>query len=158
MRKLFVLAVLSPACTILMSATTLAQAGPTEETVTGLVSIPSRHTVAETLDRLELELQSRGMKVFARIDFSADAKEAGLDLRPTQLLIFGNPKVGTPLMIARATAAIDLPLKALAWQDSDGSVWLSYNSPEYLSERHRLPHRLLERMSGMGKLFNAVAE
>jgi uncharacterized protein (DUF302 family) len=150
--------VLSLALAILMSAATLAQDGRTEETVTGFVKIPSNHSVAETLDRLVLELHSRGMKVFARIDFSADANEAGLEMPPTQLLIFGNPKTGTPLMTARPSAAIDLPLKALAWEDSEGNVWLSYNSPEYLAARHRLPPELVTRISGMGNLFNAVVK
>jgi uncharacterized protein (DUF302 family) len=104
----------------------------------GVISQPSRHSVPETLDRIESALRAKGIKVFARIDHRAEAVSAGLDMPPTQLLIFGNPKGGTPAMVAAPTAAIDLPLKALAWQDSDGSVWLSYNDPAYLARRFGL--------------------
>lgn len=104
----------------------------------GLVSKPSRHSVPDTVDRLVTVLQSKGMTVFARIDHAAEAEKVGLKMRPTQLLIFGNPKGGTPLMVAAPTSAIDLPLKALAWQDADGKVWLAYNSPAYLKERHEI--------------------
>ena len=102
----------------------------------GLVSKPSRYSVPETVDRLVTVLQSKGMTVFARIDHAAEAEKVGLKMRPTQLLIFGNPKGGTPLMVAAPTAAIDLPLKALAWEDGAGKVWLSYNSLANLQERH----------------------
>jgi uncharacterized protein (DUF302 family) len=104
----------------------------------GLVSKPSRYSVPETVDRLVTILQSKGMTVFARIDHTAEAEKVGLKLRPSQLLIFGSPKGGTPLMAAAPTVAIDLPLKALAWQDADGKVWLAYNSPAYLKERHEI--------------------
>jgi len=96
--------------------------------------------------------------VFARIDFSGDAEKFGLTMRPTQLLIFGNPKAGTPLMIAAPTIAIDLPLKALAWEDSNGKVWLSYNKPEYLKERHDFPEELLKNIQGIGSLIEKAAE
>jgi len=102
----------------------------------GLVSKPSRYPVPETVNRLVTVLQSKGMTVFARIDHATEAEKAGLKMRPTQLLIFGNPKGGTSLMVAAPTAAIDLPLKALVWEDVDGKVWLAYNSPAYLKERH----------------------
>jgi uncharacterized protein (DUF302 family) len=102
----------------------------------GLVSKPSRHSVDETISRLETVVKSKGMTVFLRIDHGADAKKAGLSMRPAQLLIFGNPKGGTPLMNASPTVAIDLPLKALAWEDGDGKVWLSYNTAAYLRDRH----------------------
>jgi uncharacterized protein (DUF302 family) len=102
----------------------------------GLVTKPGRNSVPETMDRLVTVVQSKGMTVFARIDHAAEAEKIGLKMRPTQLLIFGNPKGGTPLMVAAPTSAIDLPLKALAWQDADGKVWLTYNSPAYLKERH----------------------
>lgn len=104
--------------------------------VDGLISVKSPYSVDETLDRLESGAQQRGLKVFARIDHAAGAVSVGKSLRPTQLLIFGNPKGGTPLMECAQTAAIDLPLKALAWQDEQGQVWLGYNDPAYLANRH----------------------
>ncbi len=102
----------------------------------GLITKSSRYSAPETMDRLVAVLQSKGMTVFARIDHAAEAEKAGLKMRPSQLLIFGNPKGGTPLMVAAPTAAIDLPLKALAWEDAGGKVWLGYNSAPYLKERH----------------------
>jgi uncharacterized protein (DUF302 family) len=102
----------------------------------GFVSKPSRYTVPETADRLVSSLQLKGMTVFARIDHAVEAEKVGLKMRPTQLLIFGNPKGGTPLMVAAPTVAIDLPFKALVWEDAGGKVWLAYNSPAYLKERH----------------------
>ncbi len=102
----------------------------------GFIGKPSRYLVPETLDRLVTVLQSKGMTVFARIDHAAEAEKVGLKMRPTQLLIFGNPKGGTPLMVAAPTVAIDLPFKALAWEDANGKVWLGYNAPSYLKERH----------------------
>lgn len=104
----------------------------------GLVKIPCTHGVPETLDRLERLLKERGVMVFARIDFSGDAARAGLTMRPEQMLIFGNPKAGTPLMQAEPVAGIDLPLKALVWEDADGRTWLAYNAPEYVVRRHGL--------------------
>jgi len=101
----------------------------------GIISKPSKSSVPETLDRLEAILRAKGITIFARIDHSGEAEKVGMKMPPTQVLIFGNPKGGTPLMLAAPTSAIDLPLKALAWQDSDGSVWLSYNDPEYLKRR-----------------------
>ena len=105
----------------------------------GIVSRPSPYSVAETLDRLEALLHQKGIKVFARIDQRAEAEGVGLNLRPTQLLIFGDPRAGTPLMTAHPSLALDLPLKALAWEADEGQVWLSYNSPAYLKDRHALP-------------------
>jgi uncharacterized protein (DUF302 family) len=102
----------------------------------GLISKSSRYSAPETMDRLVAVLQSKGMTVFARIDHAAEAEKAGLKMRPSQLLIFGNPKGGTPLMVAAPTVAIDLPLKALAWEDAGGKVRLSYNSAAWLKERH----------------------
>ena len=101
----------------------------------GIISKPSTFSVRETLDRLEAILRAKGITVFARIDHSGEAEKVGMKMPPTQVLIFGNPKGGTPLMLAAPTSAIDLPIKALAWQDSDGSVWLSYNDPQYLKRR-----------------------
>ncbi len=151
MKRLYMKALLSLSLAALLSAAALAQPVP------GLVTVPSHYPVAETLDRLELELHSRGMKIFARIDFSADARDADLEIPPKQLLIFGNPKAGTPLMRARPSVALDLPLKALAWEDDDGNVWLSWNSPEYLAERHRLPSELRETLRGVEKLLRKAA-
>lgn len=108
-------------------------ADPTAE---GLVVKKSAYSVTETLDRLESMLKENGLTVFTRIDHAKNAANADLDLPPTQVLIFGNPKLGTPLMQASRTAAMDLPQKALAWEDADGAVWLAYNHPEWLSERH----------------------
>jgi uncharacterized protein (DUF302 family) len=105
----------------------------------GFVSKASRYSVPETVDRLVTVLQSKGMTVFARIDHAAEAAKVGLKMRPTQLLIFGNPKGGTPLMAAAPTVGIDLPFKALVWEDGGGKVMLGYNSPGYLKERHGIP-------------------
>jgi uncharacterized protein (DUF302 family) len=102
----------------------------------GLMTLPSAHSAKETIDGLVSEVESKGMTVFARIDHAAGAKVAGLALRPTELLIFGNARGGTPLMQANQTIGIDLPLKALAWEDADGKVWLSYNEPAWLAQRH----------------------
>ena len=128
------------------------------ETNNGLVHVASPHSVPETLNRLESVLQSHGLTVFARVNHSGEAQKVGLTMRPTQLLIFGSPKAGTPLMVARPSIAIDLPLKALAWQDADGKVWLSYNSPQYLKERHGLPEDLLKNIAGIGPLIHQAVE
>jgi uncharacterized protein (DUF302 family) len=104
----------------------------------GLTTLPSAHNAKETIDRLMSGVKAKGMTVFARIDHAAGAKEAGMALRPTELLIFGNAKGGTPLMQAAQTAGIDLPLKALVWQDEAGKTWLSYNDPHWLGRRQGL--------------------
>src|SRR5437879_9104180 len=104
----------------------------------GLVTIASAHSVKDTIDRLVAEVTSKGMTVFARIDHAAGAQAVGLALRPTELLVFGGAKGGTPLMQARQTIGIDLPLKALAFEDAAGAVWLSYNDPVWLAARHGL--------------------
>jgi len=123
----------------------------------GMVHVPSKYSVEETCQRLESLVKSRGLTVFALINFSGDAAKVGLRMRTTQLLIFGNPKFGTPLMIASPSIALDLPLKALAWEDAQGKVWLSYNAAEYLKERHRLRDELLTNISGVGALIESVA-
>ncbi len=110
----------------------------------GIASLASARSVAETANRLAAALQSAGMTIFARLDQQAAAKAVGLDMRPMVLLIFGNPAAGTPLMIAHPTLAIDLPLKALVWEDADGKVHVDYNSPDYLQRRHGLPQRPFE--------------
>ena len=122
----------------------------------GLISKPSRYSVPETLDRLETLLASKQIKVFARIDHSGEAHSAGLTMPPTQVLIFGNPRAGTPIMLAEPTSAIDLPLKALAWQDQNQQVWLSFNSPEYLAERYQLTAELLKSIAGLETLIDQV--
>jgi uncharacterized protein (DUF302 family) len=109
----------------------------------GIVKIPSHHSVDETVDRLKTILQSKGVTLFALVDHSGEAEKVGLKMPPTKLLIFGNPKSGTPLMLAAPSIAIDLPLKILVAEDSQGKVWISYNSAEYLKERHGLPQDLL---------------
>jgi uncharacterized protein (DUF302 family) len=118
----------------------------------GLVHLSSPHTVSETVARLEGVVRSKGLTVLMRIDHSGDAARVGLEMNPTELLIFGSPKAGTPLMIASSTVAIDLPRKALAWQDADGKVWLSYNSPEYLAGQHSIPSDLIQNIAGIGAL------
>jgi len=102
----------------------------------GIISVKSSHEVKATADRLENTLKQKGMTVFARIDHAAGAQKVGQKLRPTELIVFGNPKVGTPLMQCRQSTAIDLPQKALIWEDQEGTVWYSYNDPNYLVERH----------------------
>ena len=119
----------------------------------GIISKASKYSVAETLDRVEAVLGTKGIRVFARVDHSGEAEKVGLKMRPTQLLIFGNPKGGTPVMVAAPTAAIDLPLKALAWQDDDGQVWLSYNDPEYLKKRFGLTDDQIQTIAGIGSVI-----
>jgi uncharacterized protein (DUF302 family) len=124
----------------------------------GIVDLPSPYSVPETLARLEAILEERGVAVFARVDHSGEATKAGLQMRPTQLLIFGSPKGGTPVMVAAPSAAIDLPLKALAWEDERGRVWLSYNAPEYFQQRHGFPSDLLRNLSAATALIQKAVE
>ena len=104
----------------------------------GLITVESRFSVRETVDRISAAITSAGMLVFARIDHGANAAQVGMELRPTELLIFGHPKGGTPLMQDRQTSGIDLPVKALAWEDEEGTVWLTYNEARWLAARHEL--------------------
>jgi uncharacterized protein (DUF302 family) len=113
----------------------------------GIVNKPSKHSVERTLEALTNILKSKGVAVFALIDHSGEAEKVGLKMRPTKLLIFGNPKAGTPLMLASPSSAIDLPLKILIWEDNQGKAWLSYSSPEYLKERHGLPQELMQNIA-----------
>jgi uncharacterized protein (DUF302 family) len=124
----------------------------------GLIHLSSRYPVSETLERLETVLHAHQQIIFARVDHSGEANQAGLDMRPTKLIIFGNPVGGTPLMVAAPTLAIDLPLKALVWEDADGKVWLSYNRPDYLQRRHKVPDDLLKNIAGVGALLEQVVE
>jgi uncharacterized protein (DUF302 family) len=124
---------------------------------TGVVQIRTSHTVADTVDRLEHLARERGLTVFARIDFSHDAASAGLSLRPEQLLIFGNPKSGTPLLQASPSVGLDLPLKALVWEDEQGTTWLAYNTPAYVVERHNLNASLSRNIEGAIALMEEAA-
>jgi uncharacterized protein (DUF302 family) len=123
----------------------------------GIVSMPGKHSVNQTVSMLEETLRAKGVKLFAVIDHSGEAERVGLQMRPTKLLIFGNPKGGTPLMIASPTIAIDLPLKILVWEDGDGRVLISYNSPAYLQARHALPEELLRNIDVVAALTAAAA-
>jgi uncharacterized protein (DUF302 family) len=113
----------------------------------GIINKPSSHSVDQTVEKLKGILQAKAVTLFAVVDHSGEAEKAGLKMRPTKLLIFGNPKAGTPLMQASPLSAIDLPLKILIWEDGQGKVWISYNSPEYLEQRHDLPHNLLPNIA-----------
>ena len=113
----------------------------------GIIDKPSNHSVEQTIERLKGVLQSKGIKLFALIDHSGEAEKVGMKMRPTKLLIFGSPKAGTPLMLAAPSIAIDLPLKILVWEDSQGKVWVSYNSPDYLEERHGLSQKLRQNIA-----------
>ncbi len=104
----------------------------------GIVRIKSNNSVTSTIDKLETVLTKKGMTIFKRVDHAAGAEKAGLKLRPTELLIFGNPEVGTPLMLCSQTAALDLPQKAVAYKDKEGQVWLTYNDPTYMANRHNI--------------------
>jgi len=126
--------------------------------IPGIVDFPSPYSVPETLARLQSILKQNGVTVFALVDHGGEAAKVGLQMRPTQLLIFGNPKAGTPLMVAAPTSAIDLPLKALAWQDAQGKVWLSHNAPEYLGERHGIPADLMKNIAGPAAMLRKAVE
>jgi len=124
----------------------------------GIIDRPSNHSVDQTVEKLKSILQAKGVTLFALIDHSGEAEKVGLKMPPTKLLIFGSPKAGTPLMLAAPSIAIDLPLKILVWQDAQGKVWLSYNSPEYLKERHGLPADLLQNISVVETLASKAGE
>ena len=124
----------------------------------GLVQVASRYSVEETVKRFENIVAERGMQVFAFVDHSGEAEKVGLQMRPTKLIIFGSPKGGTPLMVAAPTLAIDLPLKVLVWQDEEGKVWVTFNSPEYLQERHGVPAELIKNISGVAALVAKAVE
>ena len=124
----------------------------------GIVKIPSHHSVDETVDKLKTILKSKGVTLFAVIDHSGEAEKVGMTMPPTKLLIFGSPKAGTPLMLAAPSAAIDLPLKILVAEDQQGKVWISYNSPDYLRERHGLPPDLVPNIAVVQALVAAAAE
>jgi uncharacterized protein (DUF302 family) len=129
---------------------------PTPET--GIVNVASHHSVDQTVEKFEKILQAKGVKLFALVDHSGEAEKAGLHMRPTKLLIFGNPKAGTPLMIASPSIAIDLPLKVLVWEDANAQVWISFNTPAYLQARHGLPQDLVQNIAVVQTLAAAAAE
>ena len=124
----------------------------------GLVTRACRHSVEETLERLQGMLRAKDVTVFALVDHSGEAKKAGMTMRPTKLLIFGDPKAGTPLMIASPSTAIDLPLKILLWEDGDGHTWLTYNTPAYLQARHAFPPELLDDIAVLDGLATRASE
>jgi uncharacterized protein (DUF302 family) len=126
--------------------------------IRGMIDKLSNHSVDQTVERLQNILQAKGVTLFALIDHSAEAEKVGMKMPPTKLLIFGNPKAGTPLMLAAPSIAIDLPLKILVWEDGAGKVWLSYNSPEYLKQRHGLPEDLLQNIAVVEALATKAAE
>lgn len=123
----------------------------------GLEKIKSPRGFADTVARFESLLAATGLTLFAKIDFSGDAERSSLKMPPTLMFLFGNPKAGTPVMLAVPDLAIDLPLKVLISQDADGSVWLSYNAPEYLVSRHRIPENLAPNLAGIRPLVKAAA-
>jgi uncharacterized protein (DUF302 family) len=123
----------------------------------GIISKATTHTVDETVEKIKALLQAKGVKLFTVIDHSGEAAAAGLKMPPTKLLIFGNPKGGTPLMLAAPSVAIDLPLKLLVWEDAQGSRWISYNSPQYLKQRHGLSDDLLKNIAVIEALAEAAA-
>jgi uncharacterized protein (DUF302 family) len=124
----------------------------------GIVNLASNHSVEDTVEKLKNILQTKGVTLFALVDHSGEAEKIGMRMLPTKLLIFGSPKAGTPLMLAAPTVAIDLPLKILVWEDEDGKVWISYNSPEYLKERHGLPQDLMKNIAVVETLAAKAGE
>ena len=124
----------------------------------GIVDRLSNHSVEETVERLKGILQAKGVALFALVDHSGEAEKVGMKMNPTKLLIFGSPKAGTPLMLAAPSVALDLPMKILVGEDGHGKVWVSYNSPEYLMERHGFPAELLKNIAAVEAIANAAAE
>ena len=124
----------------------------------GIISRPAAYSVDETVSRIRALLEERHVMLFALIDHSGEAAKAGLTMRPTKLLFFGNPKAGTPVMLAAPTSAIDLPLKVLVWEDADGRTWVSYNDPTYLQDRHGIPAELMQNIGVVGALVEAVVQ
>ena len=124
----------------------------------GFDSFASKYSVDKTVERLQAMLKEKGVAVFAVVDHSGEAAKVGIEMRPTKLVIFGNPRGGTPLMIATPSVAIDLPLKALIWEDSDANIWISYNSPEYLQQRHQFPAELIKNIAAVVPLLKMAGE
>ena len=124
----------------------------------GIVNIASHHSVDQTVTRIEDILRAKGVKLFAVVDHSGEAEKAGMKMLPTKLLIFGSPKAGTPVMVAAPSVALDLPLKILVWEEGSGTVWVSYNSLEYLERRHRLPKELVANLAAVEAIAAKAAE
>ena len=124
----------------------------------GIISTASNHSVDQTVEKLMGILKAKGVTLFALIDHSGEAEKAGMKMLPTKLLIFGSPTAGTPLMLAAPSIAIDLPLKILIWEDIDGKVWVSYNSPAYLQRRYSVSPELMQAIAGVEALATKVAE
>lgn len=124
----------------------------------GIIDVPSNHSVEETVSRLQDILKAKGVMLFALVDHSGEAEKAGMKMPPTKLLIFGSPKAGTPLMLAAPSIAIDLPLKILVWEDGQGKVWVSYNSPEYLQQRHGISPELMQNIAVVATLAAKAGE
>ncbi|HEY2436716.1 MAG TPA: DUF302 domain-containing protein [Solirubrobacteraceae bacterium] len=122
----------------------------------GIADLPSNHSVDETVERLQSILRERGLVLFALVDHSGEAEKIGLHMPPTKLLIFGSPRGGTPLMLAAPSVALDLPLKILVWLDREGKAWVSFNTPEYLRERHGFPAELVPNIAGVSALASAA--
>ena len=129
----------------------------TDRMSNGIVNEPSNHSVDETVDRLKAIVQASGAVLFRLVDHSGEVEKVGLEMKPTKLLIYGNPNAGTPLMLASPSTAIDLPLKMLVWEDAEEKVWIAYNSPEYLQKRHGFPEDLLPNISVLRKLASGGA-
>lgn len=130
----------------------------TQNKDSGIVDIPGNHSVDQTVENLNGILQVKGVTLFALIDHSGEAEKVGLKMPPTKLLIFGNPKAGTPLMLSTPSSAIDLPLKILIWEDAQGKVWITYNSPVYLQQRHNLPSEMLQNIAIVETLAARTSE
>src|SRR5712664_3426295 len=130
----------------------------TRSTGNGITETPSNHSVDQTVEKLKGILAAKGVTLFALVDHSGEAEKAGMHMRPTKLLIFGSPKAGTPVMLAAPRSAIDLPLKMLIWEDAQGKVWVTYNSPVYVQERHSLPPELLHNIGVVETWATKAAE
>ena len=130
----------------------------TPHTDKGIVDARSQHSVEQTVERLTGLLHAKGVTLFALVDHSGEAAKVGMKMPATKLLIFGNPKAGTPLMLAAPSVAIDLPLKILVWEDARGRAWLSYNSPAYLQDRHGVPEALLPNIAVVETLVRGAGE
>jgi uncharacterized protein (DUF302 family) len=131
---------------------------PVDHSDQGTARIRSARNVPQTMERVEQALVAHGLTIFARIDFSGDAERAGLQMRPEQMLIFGNPKAGTPLMQAVPMAGLDLPLKALVWEDEQGITWIGYNTADYIIGRHGLPSAMTANLQGAAALLQQAAD
>jgi uncharacterized protein (DUF302 family) len=128
------------------------------QSIPGIVSVSSPHSVDETVSRLRALIEKKGLMLFAHIDHRGGAEAVGLEMRPAQVLIFGHAKAGTPLMVASPLLALDLPLRVLVWQDAEGGVWVSYRTPEALLEHHAIPQELVKNVSGTAGLVRGALE